>query len=52
MQFRTSHRQLDSVAGFLKVGKAHLASIYHKLDLDSRVAAIAVAARQGLLGDR
>jgi NarL family two-component system response regulator YdfI len=32
--------------------KAHLASIYQKLDVDSRAAAIAVAARQGLLGNR
>lgn len=31
--------------------KAHLASIYQKLDVDSRAAAIAVAAQRGLLGD-
>ena len=31
--------------------KAHLASIYQKLDVDSRAAAIAVAAQQGLLRD-
>jgi NarL family two-component system response regulator YdfI len=29
--------------------KAHLASIYNKLGVDSRAAAIAVAARRGLL---
>lgn len=32
--------------------KAHLASIYQKLNVDSRAAAIAVAAQQGLLGDQ
>lgn len=32
--------------------KAHLASIYQKLEVDSRAAAIAVAAQQGLLGDK
>jgi len=32
--------------------KAHLGSIYHKLDVDSRAAAIAVAAQLGLLGDK
>ena len=31
--------------------KAHLASIYNKLNVDSRAAAIAVAAQLGLLGD-
>ncbi len=31
--------------------KAHLASIYHKLGVDSRAAAIAVAAQKGLLAD-
>lgn len=31
--------------------KAHLASIYQKLEVDSRAAAIAVAAQQGLLRD-
>jgi len=30
--------------------KAHLASIYNKLGVDSRAAAIAVAAQKGLLG--
>jgi NarL family two-component system response regulator YdfI len=32
--------------------KAHLASIYNKLGVDSRAAAIAVASQRGLLGDR
>jgi len=32
--------------------KAHLASIYNKLDVDSRAAAIAVAAQTGLLGEK
>jgi NarL family two-component system response regulator YdfI len=32
--------------------KAHLASIYSKFGVDSRPAAIAVAAQRGLLGDR
>jgi NarL family two-component system response regulator YdfI len=32
--------------------KAHLASIYNKLGVDSRAAAIAVAAQRGLLKDR
>ncbi len=31
--------------------KAHLASIYNKLGVDSRAAAIAVAAQRGLLGN-
>jgi len=31
--------------------KAHLSSIYSKLGVDSRAAAIAVAAQHGLLGD-
>jgi len=31
--------------------KAHLASIYQKLDVDSRAAAIAVASQRGLLAD-
>jgi NarL family two-component system response regulator YdfI len=32
--------------------KAHLASIYNKLGVDSRAAAIAVAAQRGLLKDQ
>ena len=32
--------------------KAHLASIYNKLGVDSRAAAIAVAAQRGLLGEK
>ena len=32
--------------------KAHLASIYNKLDVDSRAAAIAVASQKGLLGNQ
>jgi len=32
--------------------KAHLASIYNKLGVDSRAAAIAVAAQRGLLGNK
>ena len=31
--------------------KAHLASIYQKFDVDSRAAAVAVAAQRGLLGE-
>ena len=31
--------------------KAHLASIYNKFGVDSRAAAIAVAAQRGLLGE-
>lgn len=31
--------------------KAHLASIYQKLNVDSRAAAVAVAAQKGLLGE-
>jgi NarL family two-component system response regulator YdfI len=31
--------------------KAHLASIYQKFNVDSRAAAVAVAAQKGLLGD-
>jgi NarL family two-component system response regulator YdfI len=31
--------------------KAHLASIYNKFGVDSRAAAVAVAAQRGLLGD-
>ena len=32
--------------------KAHLASIYQKFNVDSRAAAVAVAAQKGLLGDK
>jgi NarL family two-component system response regulator YdfI len=31
--------------------KAHLASIYQKFNVDSRAAAVAVAAQKGLLGE-
>jgi NarL family two-component system response regulator YdfI len=31
--------------------KAHLASIYQKLSVDSRAAAVAVAAQKGMLGE-
>jgi NarL family two-component system response regulator YdfI len=31
--------------------KAHLASIYQKLNVDSRAAAVAVAAQKGLLSE-